>query len=59
MEAGELPREVEPDAVPGHVLPHRPPVEPLEDAFLLWETIAIPAYNEWLAAERARKEARR
>ncbi|CBW74463.1 unnamed protein product [Mycetohabitans rhizoxinica HKI 454] len=27
----------------------------LEDAFILWESIAIPRYNEWLAAEHARR----
>lgn len=27
----------------------------LEDAFILWESIAIPRYNEWLAAEHTRR----
>jgi len=31
----------------------------LEDAYLLWECIAIPAYNERIAMEKARKEAKR
>ena len=30
----------------------------VEDAMDLWETVAIPRYNEWLAAEAARKGAR-
>ena len=29
----------------------------LEDGFLLWECIAIPRYNEWLASEYERKKA--
>jgi hypothetical protein len=29
----------------------------LEDAFILWEIISIRKYNEWLAAEYARKKA--
>ena len=27
----------------------------LEDAFLLWETIAIPRYNQWLANEQVKR----
>ena len=27
----------------------------LEDAFLLWESIAVPRYNEYLAVEHANK----
>jgi hypothetical protein len=31
----------------------------LEDAFILWETIAVPKFNEWLAAKAAKKESAR
>jgi hypothetical protein len=31
----------------------------LEDAFILWEVIAVPKFNAWLAAKAAKKEAER
>jgi hypothetical protein len=31
----------------------------LEDAFLIWEAVVIPKYNEYMAAEEAKKRAER
>ena len=31
----------------------------IEHAYLLWECIAIPAHNEWLASEAAKNKAGR
>ena len=31
----------------------------MEDAFLLWECIAIPAHNEYMAIKKAQEEAKR
>ena len=31
----------------------------LEDAYLLWEIIAVTAHNEWLATKHEREKAKR